>query len=63
MVHNIAFMVEEKTQYEQESTQTKEGKGANEPHKDSEVIDLDDTEDFRTVIVNTEENKDAFERF
>jgi hypothetical protein len=48
VVHGTVFTIEDKPVDEQPHKSTESGAAAHEP----EVIDLDDTEDYRTVIVN-----------
>ena len=57
--HNSALLVEEKDPNEILLEQTSEQK----TNYVQEVIDLDDTADFRTVIVNTQNDKQDFKRF
>lgn len=62
VAHNSAFLVERKDPDEMVAEEVSETDGGAKKYV-SDVVDLDDTEDFRTVIVNTEDSKDEFNRF
>ncbi len=59
MGHNAALLVERKQADEIES---KNSTGA-VPLYSPDVINVDDTEDLRTVIVNTDSDKETFFRY
>jgi len=64
MVHMSSLLVEEKDENEvEEEAQTIKQGGAQASGASADIEYLDDTENMRTVIVNTENEKDDFKRF
>lgn len=57
--HNAALLVERKQADEIESENSTDGAPLYSP----DVINVDDTEDLRTVIVNTDSEKETFFRY
>lgn len=59
MGHNAALLVERKQTDEIESKNSTDAAPLYSP----DVINVDDTEDLRTVIVNTDSDKETFFRY